>query len=63
MMKCDMIVIVDLNGDGEAIKNGGYARFDLSEPINDSQQSKRSCNSAATKKMNLLKNPDSNAYI
>lgn len=36
-----MIVIVDQNGDGETIKNGGYVRFDLSEVINDSQQSKR----------------------
>ena len=29
-----MVVIIDIDGQGK-IKNGGYARFDLAEAIND----------------------------
>lgn len=34
-----MLVIIDMDGNG-TIKNGGYARFDLSEALNDGIQSR-----------------------
>ena len=38
-MQCDMMAIIDLDGKGN-IKNGGYARFDMAEALNDGVQSK-----------------------
>ena len=34
-----MMAIIDLDGKG-TIKNGGYARFDMTEALNDGVQSK-----------------------
>jgi hypothetical protein len=52
--------VIDVEG---SIKNGGYARFDLAEPLNNRLECKWLNNEDIDKKLVLIKNPDPEAYI